>query len=142
MLLALQMNMLLESGGPPPSWVAAGFAGGGTAVSEDGTMGTVYLNDVTPVPGTAIFLAGIAHATDGRRYICDWPGSGIVTYLGGTAVRPDGAMCFATTGIAELIRGWAHTSRGEVVVSTSAPEGIYAGFGLRNNGAVCVETVT
>ncbi len=116
----------------------AGF-NGGTAVSEEGIVLTSYLDDVTPVPGNAVYLAGIAHATDGTRYVCPWPSSGLVYPVRGVALRADGAMVVLAGGvIAARQGGWALTSRGEVVVATGTPDLILAGWGLKSDGTLLV----
>lgn len=113
---------------------------GGTAFSSDGTMGTIYVDDSTAVPATAIICNGFAHHQDGRRYIASWPASGTVFYTwDGIAVRSDGAMIVATAGtIAEDAHGTAVTYRGEVVVSTTAPTFFDDGVGLLQDGTLCV----
>jgi hypothetical protein len=112
---------------------------GGTAVDATGIVGTTFLDDATPVPAGAFFINGIAHDANGLRYVCLWPGDDVVFRSGGIAVRPDGAMCVATGGTPEAYaRGFALTERGEVIVSTSAPELQAGGFGVRYDGSLCV----
>lgn len=119
-------------------WSATAYVRG-IAVDADGVVGTIFLSDVTPVPGSAVFINGVALHADGRMYICAWPGSGIVAYVNGWAVRPDGAVCTITGGLAAArMAGVALTSRGEVLITTSNPELIYGGFGLREDGTLCV----
>lgn len=142
MLLALQLNNLLDTPGIPPSWIE-GTRISGTAFSSDGTMGTIFLADATPVPASSIFLAGFAHASDGRRYVCLWPTIQSVQYLGGVAVRADGAMCVIGAGtIGNRPHGWAMTARGEVIASVSAPELIKDGFGQLQAGHVCMQAIS
>jgi hypothetical protein len=133
MLLTLLLNNLLSEVGEPPSWVVAGYSGG-TAVSADGTMGTIYLGDASPVPETAFFIAGIAHHSDGRRYVCD---------ISGRAIRDDGAMCIVTSGTpAAYVAGWPMSARGEVRVSTSTPDCWHNGLGFLQSGALCVSAIS
>jgi hypothetical protein len=112
---------------------------GGTAVNAAGIMGTSFLDDVTPVPSTKIMLGGIAHSPEGLRYVALWPASDVAFYNGGRAIRSDGAMIIATSGTAAgYYGGIAMTFRGETIVSTSQPEVVHNGFGLRETGALCV----
>lgn len=124
--------------GAPPSFTRAGFVGG-TAIDVNGVMGTDFLADGVPVPAGAILINGFAHTAAGIRYVCPWPASGLVTHQGGIARRHDGAMCIAVGGATNgRAGGWALTSRGEVLVSTNAPEVPKAGYGLRQDGSLCV----
>lgn len=136
MLLALQLLNLLEGTGA--SFEAAGYVGG-TAVDDTGVMGTEFLNDATAVPSTKVMIAGIAHTQAGLRYVALWPASSEVYYNGGRALREDGAMIIATSGTPrDWYNGIAMTFRGEVIVSTSAPQLIHMGLGLRQSGSLCV----
>lgn len=111
----------------------------GTAVDAVGVMQTTFIDDVTPVPATAVYIQGFAHTPDGSRYVCAWPASGLVYYIGGIARRADGAMCIVTSGTPNgFAGGWTLTNRGEVFVSTSAPQVVLGGFGLRHDGSLCV----
>lgn len=126
----------------PPSWTVAVYMGG-TAFSSDGTMGVIFLNDVTPVPAGSFFLGGIAHASDGRRYVANWPASNAVHYRGATACRSDGAMVIIGSGtIADRPHGWAETFRGEVLASIAAPELIKDGVGQLSAGNVCMQAIS
>jgi len=97
------------------SWLG-GWWLSGEQLDRDGIIGTVFLDDVTAVPATAVFHNGFAYTPDGRRYVANWPSSGVVNYHNGMAIRPDGAM----------------------VVTTAAPEVYRAGFGMTNRGELCV----
>lgn len=144
MLLALQLNNLLASGGSPPTWTAAGNVAG-TAVDASGVMGTIFLDDSTPVPATAVFINGFAHHQDGRRYVCLWPGTGFAYFhnQGGLGRRTDGSMLIDPSGITATSRGgWALTYRGEAIVTTNTPEVILGGFGLTQDGKLCVSTLS
>lgn len=124
-----------------PDWTGVAFIGG-LAVDESGRIGTNFLGDVEPVPEGSYFHGGFAHADDGRRYVAEWPGDDLVFYNGGIATRPDGAMVIAASGDpACYINGWALTARGEVLASSSVPEVIKGGIGLRANGLVCMEEI-
>lgn len=116
------------------SWII-----GGTAVNSDGVMGTLFLDDETSVPSTAVMFAGFAHTPEGFRYVAAWPVSDAVTYNRGIATRNDGAMVIDPAGVvAVFIAGTGLTSRGEVVASTDAPDVIKAGFGHLNDGSLCI----
>jgi hypothetical protein len=117
----------------------AGSVIGGTAVDETGVMQTAFLADGQAVPGTAVFINGFAHTADGLRYVAAWPSNDVVFYVRGIARRADGAMCINAAGaIAAYSGGLALTDRGEVIVSTAAPQLALAGFGLRQAGNLCV----
>jgi hypothetical protein len=120
-------------------WESANFIGG-VAFGADGRMGTVFLNDATSVPAGSYMIEGIAHGADGRRYVCLWPGDGVVFYRGAIAVRSDGAMVTIPDGdIAARPQGIGMTFRGEVLASIDLPEVSHNGLGLRDSGHLCVE---
>lgn len=122
----------------PPAFTAAGYIGG-TAVDAAGVMGTIFIDEGVPVPAGTVYISGFAHHQDGRRYVCPWPVSNQVFYFEEIARRSDGAMCIVTGGtVQENASGVAQTSRGEIIVSTSQPQLVHEGFGLRMNGALCV----
>jgi hypothetical protein len=125
------------------AWAPSGSSSG-TAFSDNGIMGTIFVNDATPVPGTAIQCNGFAHHQDGRRYVALWPAAGTVYYTwDGIAVRADGAMLILPGGtIAEDAHGIALTSRGEVVVDIVAPTFVDDGMGLLQDGTLCVSDDT
>ena len=138
-VLFLYGGLATEGGGG--SWTAF-VSLSGTAVDEDGVMGTIFLNDATAVPGTAWFVNGLAHHQDGRRYVALWPGSGTPQYIGPVAVRTDGAMLIDPSGTpTQNFAATALTYRGEVVASTSAPQVWPFGFGHRSTGAMCMSEV-
>lgn len=142
MLLPLLLNNVLDTPGVPPSWVEA-VRIGGVAFSSSGAMGTIFLSDATPVPAGAFFLGGIAHASDGRRYVALWPGSNVVFYRGTIACRADGAMVIIGSGtIADRPHGWAQTARGEVIASTSAVELIKDAIGQLQAGHVVMQAIS
>lgn len=131
-------NFFPDEVGPPPSFTGAGFVGG-TAIDANGVMGTDFLADGVPVPAGSIAINGFAHSPAGLRYVCPWPASGIVFHLGGIARRADGAMCVAVGGVANAYAAaWALTFRGEVLVSIGPPEVPRAGYGLRQDGILCI----
>jgi hypothetical protein len=121
-----------------PSWTVGGYVGG-VAVDDAGVMGTEFLDDATAVPSSKVMLAGIAHTQAGLRYVALWPASDEVYYNDGRALRGDGAMIIATSGTPrDWYNGIAMTFRGEMVVSTSAPQLVHMGLGLRQDGSLCV----
>lgn len=112
---------------------------GGTAVDATGVMQTAFLDDAEAVPAGAILINGFAHTADGLRYVAAWPSNDVVFYVRKIARRADGAMCIAAAGdIAAYSGGLALTDRGEVIVSTAAPQLALAGLGLRQAGNLCV----
>lgn len=121
------------------AWASV-VSSGGTAFASNGIMGTIYLDDGTPVPAEAVMCNGFMHHQDGRRYIAPWPSSNVVYYKwDGIAVRSDGAMVVAPAGtIAEDAHGTSVTYRGEVVVGTVAPTFFDDGVGLLQDGTLCV----
>lgn len=111
---------------------------GGTAVSDTGVMQTRFLDDSTSPPPASVFIEGYAHAQTGERYVALWPGSGGVFYRDGVARRGDGAMCIVTSGTPrDFVSGVGLSSRGEVLVSTAAPQ-VSLKYGMRMNGYLCV----
>lgn len=119
-------------------WTGAAYPSG-TAVSDAGVVGTIFLDDATPVPSDAVTRSGIAHHQDGRMYVALWPSSGEVYQEGELAMREDGALLIAPGGaIVTDNAGMGLTYRGEVVVTVSTPDLIYRGKGFLQNGALCV----
>jgi len=114
---------------------------GGTLVDGAGIMQTIFLADGVPVPGTAKFLNGIAHTIFGERYVALWPGSGIVTYNAGRALRTDGAQCIVQSAPTVYLAGFGFTNRGELCVTTVAGSNYVQGFNV-NNGRTAVSNVT
>ena len=132
----------IDFGTQGSGWVEFGDIGG-TSIDGDGTMGTIFLNDATPVPADAINITGIAHHTDGRRYVALWPADEIIQNEAGIALRPDGAMIIAPAGVATQNYGiTALTYRGEVLVSIDAPQAWAGGFGHRYTGAMCMSNIS
>lgn len=130
------------TGATPPAFTVSGYAGG-TAISSDGTMGTIFLDDSTPVPTTAVYIDGFMHSQLGLRYVALWPASGEIYYRDGYARREDGAMLIATSGTPhDYVDGIALSERGEVLTSTSSVQVFRGKRGCRNNGALCVSAVT
>lgn len=116
---------------------------GGTLVADDGTMQTLFLSDVTPVPASAVFVNGFMHAPTGERYVAAWPGSGLVVVNASIASRPDGAMCILSGGTAEVfVKGWGMTARGEVTATASAPQLVLGSIGLQTDGKVSMSAVS
>jgi hypothetical protein len=102
----------------------------GTAVSAFGTIQVLFLNDVTPVPAGAVFIDGIAHSADGFRFVANWPVSGIVSYVDGRAVRPDGAQIIITDPPVPYLGGYGYTTRGELCVTLSTGPNYIAGISV------------
>jgi len=125
------------------TWVSFNFIGG-TAFSQDGRMGTLFVNDATPVPSppTAVTRNGFAHTQAGKRYIALWPADNKISYNagGGVAVRQDGAMIIAAPGAtkAEDANGMSLTFRGEVIVAEATPNFVDDARGLLYDGTLCV----
>ncbi len=120
------------------TWTEAGFSGG-WAVNSDGIAGTIFLDDVTPVPGGAIRLNGFAYSAQGMRYVCAFPGDSIVEYQIGISRRPDGATCIEAAGTgAGYSGGITVTSLGEILVSTGSPVTYIAGIGFDVDDRLCV----
>lgn len=115
----------------------------GAAFLSTGQLRTTFLDDVTPVPATAVFRSGFAYTQDGRLYVALWPGSGVVFYIGGIAVRGDGACCVKAAGVADTSRGPIPVStRGEIIASTTAPDTWRDGFSFLKTGAMCMEAIS
>ena len=115
----------------------------GTAISDDGIMGTIFLDDATAVPDTHVKIPpGIAHHQDGRRYVALWPADNDVHYRGEIACRDDGAMLIDPSGTrTQDSNGTALTYRGEVIATTSDPEIWIFGFGHRGAGEMCMSDI-
>lgn len=112
-------------------------------LQSGGVVTTIFLDDVTPVPSSAVFLEGVAYAHDGSLYVCNYPASDPVTILQKVAVRNDGAIVINTSGtIAGYDSGFALTTQGELLVSTSAPQVYKSGLGARSDGSLCVSEVS
>jgi len=111
----------------------------GTLVSDDGIIQTVPLTNEQTVPGTAVFINGIAHTQAGLRYVCGWPTLGNVVIVNGYGVRTDGAQVIAT-GItsAAYVKGIGVSARGEALVATSGTRVTLDGFGVTYGGALLV----
>jgi hypothetical protein len=111
----------------------------GMAFDGSGRMRTSFLADGAAVPSSAVFRGGIAHSQTGVRYVAAWPMDDVVTYLGGIAMRPDGAMIVATSGTAVAASGGLRfTSRGEVLVTEDDPEFTTGGLGTDASGNLSV----
>lgn len=132
-----------------------GFAGGdqfefnpvahlaGACYDADGTKGTFFLDDATPVPATATFISGIAHRGDGAMYVAAWPASGTVSFINGVAIRPDGAAIVAPSGtITVRPEGSSVTSLGERLSTTADGSHFHNNRGLTDNGYTSVSDLT
>ena len=114
----------------------------GRLVTSAGVLITVFLNDATPVPADSFYVGGSVRTVSGASYICLWPGSGIVSYDNGIAIRGDGAIVVKDAVGDLIINGLATSNRGELCVTTAAPDLVINGIGIKTNGRVCVSTVT
>jgi hypothetical protein len=106
----------------------------GTALSNFGVIQVIFLNDVTPVPSTARFIKGIAHDPNGFRYVANWPVSGIVSYVSGRAIRPDGAQVIITDNAVPFMGGYGYTARGELTVTLTLSSIYIAGIAVSTGG--------
>ena len=104
---------------------------------SSGIISTIALGDAEAVPGTAKFNAGLAYASTGELYVCPLPASASdYTYVGGLAVRNDGALCVNAAGVkAASVRGIAVTTLGEVLATGAADGNFLAGVGITADGA-------
>ena len=112
----------------------------GKAVSGSGVLQTIVLADGVAVPGSATLKSGVALSVIGYTYVCPWPATMAVGYVGGVAIRFDGALIVAdeaTIATKYYANGIPVSYRGEVSVSLSAPTGIKNGIG-RVGDAICV----
>lgn len=84
-------------------------------------QGSAYVEDLTSnaVPGTAVFVGGVAFHQNGRLYVTtDAPSS--PAYIGGVAVRQDGAVHVSTSAVDAAdtrLGGLAVSSSGQLRVS-------------------------
>lgn len=101
------------------------------------------VDDNTAVPGTATFVGGKAFTPAGSAYVCPYPAGGLapqgVTFIGGRAIRVDGAQIVTTGGAtATVLHGVAVTSTGELRVSSVATADTYNnGIAATADGIVC-----
>lgn len=131
----------------PPDQVVTliiSFGEGGTVygrvVSAEGVLQTTVLADDVEVPVDAVLKNGVATNSLGYTYVCPWPATMAVGYVGGVAIRFDGALIVAdesTITTKYYANGIPVSYRGEVSVSLSAPTGIKNGIG-RVGDAICV----
>lgn len=112
----------------------------GRAVTSTGVLQTIALADDVLVPTESVFKNGIALSSSGYAYVCPWPATMAVGYVGGVAVRYDGALIVAEQASITTkyyANGIPVSYRGEVSVSLSAPTSIQGGIG-RVGDALCV----
>lgn len=89
---------------------------GGWAVTD---AGVVHIEDLgaSAVPDTAYFRDAIAlDASDGTVY-CTSDAPSSAEFIGGKAVRADGALHVSTSAAQEFLGGWGVRSDGAVCVS-------------------------
>lgn len=118
---------------------AQGVGQGGNFKVAD-NIPTTFLGDLMVVPIGAVFLAGIAHSPDGRRYVCNWPSSLPVVYLAGQALRADGAQCIATGADPSDVfnAGLRYSTIGELRVTTMSSDNYVAGRPVSTDGRLSV----
>jgi hypothetical protein len=136
---------LVPSGSPTFVSDAPDF--GWLAVNQDigavDTLPVIFLDDVTPVPGSAVFNGGGAFAPTGERYVALFPGSGTVVFNSGLAYRTDGALVINPAGvIAAHVAGIGCTAIGEVVAVVDTPTQFINGWPCLDDGTVCMSEVS
>ncbi len=107
--------------------------------TTDAKTATLFLNDNTAVPGTAVMIDGCAFSQAGEAYVCPRPAGGsanqTISFIGGKAVRGDGAQIILVGGtISQTINGAGYTALGELVANTTAPVRFPNGIGTAENG--------
>lgn len=118
----------------------ANTSGGG---GGSGVLPTIYLPDATPVPSTAVYIAGTAFAPTGEMYIAPFPSDNKVYARGPFIDRKDGARVVATVGTTHVrVQGIAFTAQQEMLVTTNAPDVILSGIPLSTAGYVSVTSAS
>lgn len=115
------------------------------SLSNDRTA-TLFLDDNTPVPATAMFIDGCAFSQAGEAYVCPRPAGGTanqtISFLGGKAVRGDGAQIILVGGtISQYLNGAGYTALGELVPNTTAPARYPNGIGTSETGVASLSVV-
>lgn len=115
--------------------------------TTDDKTATLFLNDNTAVPGTAVFIDGCAFSQAREAYVCPRPAGGsanqTIMFLGGKAVRGDGAQIILVGGtISQYINGVGYTALGEMVPNTTAPARYPNGIGTSETGVASLSVVT
>ena len=115
------------------------------STSNDRTA-TLFLDDNTAVPGTAMFIDGCAFSQAGEAYVCPRPAGGsanqTISFIGGKAVRGDGAQIILVGGtISQYINGVGYTSLGEMVPNTTAPARYPNSIGTSETGVASLSVV-
>jgi DNA-binding beta-propeller fold protein YncE len=111
-------------------------------------MAVKSLDDATNVAGTATFRGGAAFdPATGAAYVCPYPAGGAavqtVYFVGGMAVRGDGAQIIDTTGPAvTTVGGVGVLANGAVFASTiAAVHHVQNRISLSSADEVCIEAV-
>jgi hypothetical protein len=107
---------------------------------------TLFLDDNTAVPSTAQMIDGCAFSQADEAYVCLRPAGGTanqtISFLGGKAVRGDGAQIILVGGtINQIINGVAYTALGEMVANTTAPVRFPQGIGTAEDGTASLSVV-
>lgn len=115
------------------------------STSNDRTA-TLFLDDNTAVPGTAMSIDGCAFSQAGEVYVCPRPAGGTanqtISFIGGKAVRGDGAQIILVGGtISQYINGVGYTSLGEMVPNTTAPARYPNSIGTSETGVASLSVV-
>lgn len=113
---------------------------GGSPIAV-GSLKTIFLSDVTPVPATAVFIAGTAFAQTGEMYICPYPSGGVtsIRHRGPFADRKDGARIISTNGTEfNRVQGISFTALNEMLVTLNQFDVVLSGVPLSYAGQVCV----
>jgi len=121
------------------AWAANTWADAIEQAFDPANYPTIYLDDATPVPASAVFRSGAAFAQTGERYVCPWPSNNHTYQISGFAHRGDGAMTIDPNGVESLDHwGISVTDRGEVITSIQSPQIYLNGLPLRLDGKLCV----
>lgn len=125
-----------------------GFVGiltssGGT-LSSVGAVRTIFLSDVTPVPATAVYIAGTAFAQTGEMYVCPYPSDTAgIRNRGPFADRKDGARIVSSVGTAAIrMQGIGFTSLAEMLITLSPYDVVQNGVPLTLAGQVSVTAIS
>lgn len=115
--------------------------------TTDGRTDTTFLDDNTPVPGTAVFVQGRAFTQGGSAYICRQPAGGTapqgIQFIQGAAVRSDGAQITLLSGTpTQFLRGVGYTGLGELCADTNAPVQYPNGIGCSGAGLASVSAIS
>lgn len=114
----------------------ATFTDEAVSLEGDTRLVTIFVSD--PVPADAQQRAGISYSAAGAMYVANLSGAE-VAFLGGKAIRADGALIISTGGsIIATHGGVGLTAVGETVVTTATPDVVHQGIPLTEDGKVCI----